>query len=331
MILALAITGPTGSGKTALSLSIAKAFDAEILSLDSMQIYRYMDVGTAKVTKEEQAVVPHHMIDILDPGEPFSAKEYEDRALPLCRELCARGKRPLFVGGTGLYLDSLTRTPPPEIPGSDPAFRDALARRFPTPDGTLDAVALWEYLRLIDPESAEKTHPNNTRRVARAVEIYEATGRTKSEHDRLSRECPPRLYTAQISLDIHNRDTLYRRIDERVDKMLRAGLLDELSSLIARGFFQNDSTARQAIGYKELLPYFESGAPLSLCVEDLKMQSRRYAKRQLTWFRHTEGAYPLYLDREDGTLRSEEELFCEAQAFFEKRIAEHAALTTTIS
>ena len=324
MILALAITGPTGSGKTALSLSVAKAFEAEILSLDSMQIYRYMDIGTAKATKEEQTEVPHHLIDILDPGERFSAKEYEDLALPLCHELTERGKRPLFVGGTGLYLDSLTRTPPPEIPGSDPAFREALCRRFGAPDGTLDAVALWEYLRLIDPESAEKTHPNNTRRVARALEIYESTGRTKSEHDRISRAATPRIAIAQLSLDIHNRETLYRRIDERVDKMLGMGLLEELEGLIARGFFEKDSTARQAIGYKELLPHFESGAPLALCIENLKMQSRRYAKRQLTWFRHTEGAYPLYLDREDGTLRSGEELFAEAKAFFEKKIAEHS-------
>lgn len=324
MILALAITGPTGSGKTALSLSVAKAFDAEILSLDSMQIYRYMDIGTAKATKEERSEIPHHLIDILDPGEHFSAKEYENLALPLCRELTERGKRPLFVGGTGLYLDSLTRTPPPEIPGSDPAFRDALCHRFPASDGTLDAVALWEYLRVIDPESAEKTHPNNVRRVARAVEIYEVTGRTKSEHDRISREVAPRIAIAQLTLDIHDRETLYRRIDTRVDKMMKEGLLEELEGLIARGFFQNDSTARQAIGYKELLPYFECGTPLALCVEDLKMQSRRYAKRQLTWFRHTEGAYPLYLDREDGTLRSEEELIAEATAFFEKKIAEHA-------
>ena len=328
MTLALAITGPTGAGKTALSLGVAKVLGAQILSLDSMQIYRGMDIGTAKATEAERATVPHHLIDILDPGEHFSVHDYEERALATVSELEARGQLALFVGGTGLYLESLKRVMPPDIPESDPAFFEALARRFPSEGGDLDRDALWECLRTVDPDSAEKIHKNNLRRVARALEIYETTGRTKTEHDALSQQTPPRLCVAQLTLDFHSRETLYSRIETRVDQMMAEGLLDECTRLWRDGVFDRDSTARQAIGYKELLPHLESGAPLDLCITELKTATRRYAKRQLTWFRHLSGVHTLYLDREDGTMRPGEEVLAEALAYFTDSIRNHAKKST---
>lgn len=322
MTLALAITGPTGAGKTALSLAVANALHAEILSLDSMQIYRGMDIGTAKATKEERASAPHHLIDILDPGEHFSVHDYETHALTTVAELEARGRRALFVGGTGLYLESLKRVMPPDVPESDGAFLAGLCQRFPASDGDIDRDALWKHLLNIDPDSAEKIHKNNLRRVARAVEIYETTGRTKTELDRLSLTAPPRLAIAQITLDFHVRETLYERIGRRVDQMIADGLLEELETLYARGVFQHDSTARQAIGYKELLPYVENGVPLLTCIEDLKQATRRYAKRQLTWFRHLSDVYTLYLDHEDGSMRDPDEVITEALSYFQRKIAE---------
>lgn len=324
MTLALAITGPTGAGKTALSLTVAQALNAEILSLDSMQIYRGMDVGTAKATKEERTAVPHHLIDILDPGEHFSVHDYETLALQTVSELAKNGRRALFVGGTGLYLESLKRVMPDDIPESDAAFFDTLASRFANADGDIDRDALWQHLNEIDPDSAEKIHKNNLRRVARAIEIYEATGRTKTEHDRLSNTVPPRLKVAQITLDFHNRETLYARIDARVDQMISQGLLDELRHLHELGVFHRDSTARQAIGYKELLPHIESGVPLDACISDLKTATRRYAKRQLTWFRHLSDVHTLYLDTEEGSLRNLADIQKEALTYFTLKIKENS-------
>ncbi len=320
MTLALAITGPTGAGKTALSLTVAQALNAEILSLDSMQIYRGMDIGTAKATKEERAAIPHHLIDILDPGERFSVHDYETRALQTVSDLTQHGRRALFVGGTGLYLESLKRVMPDDIPESDATFFDTLTTRFVKADGDIDRDALWQHLNEIDPDSAQKIHKNNLRRVARAIEIYEVTGRTKTEHDRLSNAVPPRLRIAQITLDFHSRETLYARIDARVDQMLSDGLLDELRHLYNLGVFHRDSTARQAIGYKELLPHIEDGVPLDACITELKTATRRYAKRQLTWFRHLSDAHTLYLDAEDGTLRCLDEVAQEALTYFNEQI-----------
>ena len=320
MTLALAITGPTGAGKTALSLAVAEALGAEILSLDSMQIYRGMDIGTAKATEHERATIPHHLIDVIDPGERFSVHDYETLALSIVSDLAERGRRALFVGGTGLYLESLKRVMPDAIPESDPAFWDALCTRFSGDAGEIDRDALWAHLERIDPESAEKIHKNNLRRVARAIEIFETTGRTKTEHDRHSNEVPPRLRVAQISLDFHSRETLYNRIETRVDQMMAHGLLQELTALHARGVFAQDSTARQAIGYKELLPHVEDGVPLDACIAELKTATRRYAKRQLTWFRHLSGVHTLYLDREDGTMRPMDEIVNEALTYFRQQI-----------
>lgn len=313
---AMAITGPTASGKTALSLAVAKHFGAEILSCDSMQIYRGMNIGTAKATPEEQALVPHHLIDIADPGESFSASRYKEEAMRKAAELSARGKAILFVGGTGLYLDTLCAYELPEIPASNEEHIRAISERF-TRDGELDRDALWAHLYEIDPESAEKTHKNNVRRVLRAIEIYEVSGVAKSELDRRSRERHGPFDITEITLDAHNRDLLYERIDTRVDRMLSDGLLDEARRLLDDGLFCADSTAAQAIGYKEMLDYLNGCTSLDESLENLKRSSRRYAKRQLTWFRSHKNAYVLYIDNEDGTPRDTNDIIAEAVDFFE--------------
>lgn len=314
---ALAITGPTASGKTALSLAVAKHFGAEILSCDSMQIYREMDIGTAKATTEERATVPHHLIDIVDVGEPFSASRYLEEALAVADALEKKGVLPLFVGGTGLYLDTLRAYTLPDVPKSDPEKVEALKKRFTGEDGVLNLDALHAYLCEIDPESGEKIHKNNVRRVLRAIEIYECAEISKSELDRRSRDVAGPFEILEITLDAHVRQTLYDRIDLRVDKMLEEGLLDEVRSMKERGLFDGDSTARQAIGYKEMLTYLEGELSLGEATQNLKLASRRYAKRQLTWFRSHKDAYVLYIDNEDGTLRSSEDLIREAITYFE--------------
>ena len=313
---AMAITGPTASGKTALSLAVAKHFDAEILSCDSMQIYRGMDVGTAKATAAERALVPHHLIDIVDPGEDFSASRFKDEAMRAADEITRREKGLLFVGGTGLYLDTLCAYDLPEIPASDETHVKRIADRF-SRDGEIDRDALWAHLYEIDPLSAEKTHKNNVRRVLRAIEIFEISSKPKSELDRLSRERTGPFEIVELTLDAHNRELLYRRIDMRVDIMLEDGLLEETQRLCADGLFANSSTAAQAIGYKEMLDYLDGRATLAESVENLKRASRRYAKRQLTWFRSHENAHVLYIDDENGVLRTKDSITAEAIAFFE--------------
>ena len=313
---AMAITGPTASGKTALSLAVAKHFGAEILSCDSMQIYRGMDIGTAKATAEEQSLVPHHLIDIADPREAFSASRYKEEALRAAENITSRGHAMLFVGGTGLYLDALSAYELPEIPASDEQTVQRIAERF-SENGELDRGALWAYLNGIDPQSAEKTHQNNVRRVLRAIEIYEVSGKTKSELDRLSREQKGPFEIVWISLDAHDRELLYNRIDARVDIMVSDGLLDEVRLLRERGLFDADSTAAQAIGYKEMLDYLDGRASLEESLKNLKRSSRRYAKRQLTWFRAHENAHVIYIDDENGILRDKESITSEAIEYFE--------------
>ena len=308
MMRALAICGPTASGKTALSLGVAEALGCEIISCDSMQIYKGMDIGTAKATAEEQARVPHHLIDFLSPAVGFSAEEYRRMALDAAREITARGKIPLFVGGTGLYIDTVMRGESTEAPESDPEYRNKILSQIKD-EGDIDA--LWERLRSVDPISAEKIHKNNVKRVIRALEIYDRTGIPKSEFDRRSKESSPELSVGMITLDFLDRDLLYSRIDRRVDMMLEEGLLDEAQSLYDGGVLIDGTTASQAIGYKELLSYLKGECTLSEAVELLKLSSRRYAKRQLTWFRREEGAIKLYVDREGG-VKSLDELLSEA-------------------
>ena len=297
MMHALAITGPTASGKTALGIALARELGGEIISCDSMQIYREMTVGTAKATAEERAAAPHHLIDFLSPNASYSADNYRADAVRVAEDIISRGRLPIFVGGTGLYIDTVARGTADGVPPSDPDRRE---RILASVDG--DPHALWERLLAVDPESAEKTHENNLKRVLRALEIYDATGKPKSYFDLLSKENEPPVRIAMITLDFHDRELLYRRIDRRVDAMLEAGLLEEARGLYEHGYLAEGTTAAQAIGYKELIPYLEGRTSLSEAVEELKLASRRYAKRQLTWFRR-ENAYRLYLDTEDGKMR----------------------------
>ena len=280
----LAVTGPTASGKTSLSIALAKHLRGEIVCCDSMQVYRGMDVGTAKATAEERSAVPHHMLDILDPTESFCAADYAVLAEQVITEIAARWNVPILCGGTGLYLDAFLRGGSFEVTDSDPALRAELCALVER-EG---AEALHAILRELDPETAEAVHPNNVKRVARAIEICRTTGRKKSDLDRESREpdCP---YDATvIGLRYDSRELLYSRIDKRVDIMLEQGLLEETRRLREMGVFEICRTAAQAIGYKELFPYLDGEASLESCVEVLKMATRRYAKRQMTWFRAKE-------------------------------------------
>ncbi len=307
MIFALAVTGPTASGKTALSLALARELDCEIISCDSMQIYRGMDIGTAKATAEEQSRAPHHLIDIIDPDEDFSAESYRIAALTAARDITARGRLPMFVGGTGLYIDTVMRVGA-DTPESDPEYRAALTKGADTEEGRL---ALWRQLSEIDPESAEAIHYNNVKRVVRALEIYDKTGRPKSELDRESKTLSPELRVGMITVDFHNRENLYSRVDERVDAMMREGLLEEVRGLYERGLLDG-GTASAAIGYKELVRYLRGECDLESAVEEIKLSSRRYAKRQLTWFRHEAEAKRIFADTEDGKMKSKDELIAEA-------------------
>ena len=308
MIFALAITGPTASGKTALSLGLAKAMSAEIISCDSMQIYREMDIGTAKATAEERAVAPHHMIDFLSPTESYSVESYRSAAIECARDITARGRLPIFVGGTGLYIDSVSRPLSQDAPESDPEYRDRILAELKTDD---DITALWERLRSVDPESAEKIHKNNVKRVIRALEIYDATGKPKSLLDKESKGGKGEVFVGMITIDFHSRELLYDRVDRRVDIMMDEGLLDEVRSLYDRGFLSS-GTASAAIGYKELVDYIEGRCSLENAVDNLKLASRRYAKRQLTWFRHEKDAKVIYADHPDGRMKNADELLSEA-------------------
>ena len=279
----VAVVGPTATGKTALGVTLAQHFSGEVISCDSMQIYRGLDVGTAKVTQEETCGIPHHGVDILTPDKTFSVADFAAMAAELEQQISARGHLPILVGGTGLYVQSFlygVRFAEEKAPAG---LREQLTAELAEKGG----AAMYEELRSVDPEAAAAIHPNNQVRVLRALEHYRATGKKLSEQkaDSLPPERPYRSLI--LGLDFPDRAGLYRRIDLRVDKMLDAGILQE-----AEYVWQNRETFRtaaQAIGYKEFFPYFEGAAPLEVCTEKLKQASRNYAKRQLTWFRHMDG------------------------------------------
>lgn len=298
----VAIGGPTATGKTALSLALAQRFGGEIINADSMQVYRQLSVGTAKPTAEERAQAPHHLLDFLPPEQPYSVADFTAAAADLIGQITARGRLPLVVGGTGLYITSLLNGVRFAPEDTDPALR----RRLQQQAETQGAEVLYARLQAVDPAYAAKVHPHNLPRVIRALELYESTGRTMSEQQRQSRPAAAPYRSLCLCLTCRDRAVLYRRIDQRVDKMLREGLLPE-----AELVWQNREryrTAAQAIGYKEFFPYFEGKEPLDTCVNRLKQATRQYAKRQLTWFRHQNEAQWLYLDEEDVVQKAVEQV-----------------------
>ncbi len=281
----LAVVGPTASGKTDLSLRLAEALDGEIISCDSMQIYRDMNIGTAKPSLNERRGIPHHLFDICDPEREFSCADYKHLAEAAIKDISERGKTPIFCGGTGLYLSSVLRggNLSPDIPEG---IREALEKR--------SIEENWNELLSVDPDAAALTHKNNSKRVIRALEIYHGTGRTKTEWDKLSLEAEPPYDALIFGLDYKSRDTLYDRINRRVDIMMNGGLEAEVRAVASR----LGKTASQAIGYKELLCYINGELSYDVAVELLKKNTRNYAKRQLTWFRRDPNVIWSYPDSE---------------------------------
>ncbi len=275
----ICLAGPTASGKTRMSIALAKALDGEVVSCDSMQIYRTMDIGTAKPTAEEMDGVRHHMLDVAEPDEPFSVGKYVEMADACVQDILSRGKTVILAGGTGLYMDSLIagRSFAP-IPAT--GKREALERQAEE----AGIEPLLARLREIDPESAARLHPSDRRRIIRALEIYQETGVTMTEHDRLTRLVPPRYHPVWLGMTFRDRAELYARIDLRVGQMLEQGLLDEVRALLARGI-PATATAMQAIGYKELTGALRGEESVDEAVRLICQRSRNYAKRQLTWFR----------------------------------------------
>lgn len=275
----LCIVGPTATGKTRLSVALAQRLGAEIVSCDSMQLYRGMDVGTAKPTAQEMGGVPHHMISCLDPREEFSVSRYVELADRCVQDILARGKPVIVVGGTGLYVDSL-------VAGREFApFPQTGRREALTARAEKEGIEpLMRELRAVDPEAAESIHPSNQKRVIRALEVYLETGKTITQHNRETRSRPPKYRPVWIGLDYVNRSALYARIDARVDEMFAQGLVDEVRRLLEGGVPER-ATSMQAIGYKELTAFLRGEGTEDAAREQIKLASRRYAKRQRTWFR----------------------------------------------
>ena len=288
----ITIAGPTASGKTALSILLAKEMDGEIVSCDSMQVYKDMDIGTAKPTREEQEGIPHHMLSVAEPWEDFSVSRYCAMADPIVEDILRRGKSPIIVGGTGLYMDALIRgnafAPCPSTGRREEL--EALA-------ASQGIEAVIERLQKADPESAARLHPSDQKRIIRAMEVYLETGMTITEHNRKTQEIPPKYHPIRFALADRQRQTLYDRIDRRVDTMVEAGLIEEIQGLLARGIPEK-CTAMQAIGYKEFVAALHGACSLEEAAGQVKQSSRRYAKRQLTWFRRN--PENIWLIREDG-------------------------------
>ena len=276
------ICGPTASGKTALSIALAKAFDGEVVSADSMQIYQGMDIGTAKPTREEMEGIPHHMLDVAAPGESYSVSRYVAEATACVEDILARGKLPIVCGGTGLYIDGLIRGTDYQPAGTDNGIREQLEAEWEAQGGE----AMMARLSAVDPDSAARLHLSDKRRILRALEVYLATGETITVHNARTKAIPPRFEAVMIGLNTEPRDILYGRIDRRVGVMLEQGLLQEVKNLLEAGLLEG--TAAQAIGYKELLAHFRGEMTLEAAADLIRQKSRNYAKRQLTWFRRDE-------------------------------------------
>lgn len=275
----ICVVGPTASGKTSLGIDIAKMVDGEIVCADSMQIYKYFDIGTAKPTKEEQSCVLHHLFDCIDPLEDFSVVRYVEMASEIITDIKKRGKIPVIVGGTGLYIDAL-------IKGNDFAKNDDSNAKIRQDLVDIAKIHGNEYLHNmlleIDIDSYNKLHPNDIKRVVRAIEVYKVTGKTITQHNFETQQIPPKYDALMFGINPKDRQVLYDRINKRVDIMMENGLLEETKSIINNGKFLK--TASQAIGYKELMSYISDEDTLENCVDKIKQESRRYAKRQITWF-----------------------------------------------
>ena len=290
----IVVSGPTATGKTRLSILLAKALGGEIVSADSMQVYRRMDIGTAKATAAERAQVPHHMIDVCEPWEDYSVSRYVQEAAAVCDALLAAGKTPILTGGTGLYIDSL-------LSGRDFAGREegdeSLRRQLSEDYDRRGGEAMLETLRRFDPERADKLHPADKRRIVRAIEVYRLSGKTISQHDAETRALPPRYTALRLVLSYRDRADLYARIDRRVEEMAEEGLFAEVEALLREGL-SADCTAMQAIGYKEAVLALRGEIGREEALALIRQNSRRYAKRQLTWFGREESAHWIRWEKE---------------------------------
>ena len=288
----ICIAGPTASGKTALAVALARELDGEVVSCDSMQVYKRMDIGTAKPSPEERQGIPHHMIDVAEPWEDYSVSRYCADAAPIVEDIVSRGKTAIIAGGTGLYMDSLIR-------GNDfaPFPSTGVRERLEREADREGMEALLARLRAVDPEAAARLHLSDRKRIIRAMEVYLETGETITAHNRRTQALPPRFSPVWLGLDFESRAELYSRIDRRVDVMLEAGLLEEIRALLRSGIPEK-CTAMQAIGYKEFVDALDGRCTIEEAADLVRQSSRRYAKRQLTWFRRNKAIH--WLIREAG-------------------------------
>ena len=287
------VLGPTACGKTALGVLLAKRFRGEVVSADSMQIYKGMTIGTAAPTEAEMDGVPHHMIAVADPAERWSAARYAQEAIPIVDGILARGKLPILVGGTGLWVDAVVRGhgfAPGQAGGT---VRAELERRL-----AAEGIApLLAELRQVDPQAAQRLHPADEKRIVRALEVYRETGQTITAHNEATRALPPRYDAVKIGLQFRDREDMKALIDRRVDRMSEAGLLDEVRALLARGL-PREATALQAIGYKELLGVLDGTVSEAEALAEVKLRSRQYAKRQLTWLRRNPAIHWIFWEKD---------------------------------
>ena len=321
----IVVAGPTASGKTSLGIELARRYNGEIVSADSMQLYRGMDVGTAKATKAEQAQAVHHMIDVADPAESWSVARYVQEAGAVCDDILARGRIPILVGGTGLYIDSLAAGRDFADNQEDRSLRTALEADF----DRLGGEAMLQALAAFDPARAAKLNAGDRRRIVRAIEIYRLTGKTATEHDEETRRRPPRFDAARIVLNFRDRADLYARIDRRVTQMAEDGLFEEVERLLASGL-SADCTAMQAIGYKEAVLALRGEITRDEALDLIRQGSRRYAKRQITWFGRWEEAHRILWEREpdfEAGLHSST-AFLQSRGYHEVNVSLHEILMT---
>ena len=304
----ICIAGPTASGKTALAVELAKELNGEVVSCDSMQVYRRMDIGTAKPSIDEMQGIVHHMIDVAEPDEDFSVSRYCAMAAPMVEDIVSRGKTAIIAGGTGLYMDSL-------IQGNDfaPFPSTGVREKLEQEAAEKGIQVLYDRLSAIDPEAAGRLHLSDKKRIIRALEVYLETGETITEHNRKTQLLPPRFTPLWLGLDFENRADLYERIDRRVGLMLEMGLIDEIQGLLAAGIPEK-CTALQAIGYKEFVAALNGECTIGEAADLVRQSSRRYAKRQLTWFRRNKSIH--WLVRKPG--QSGEEILASARQIFQE-------------